>query len=115
MDENIAQIIATVYQKFNAQDIDGVLALLQPDVEWANGMEGGSVVGTAAVRDYWTRQWQMVTPTVQPQTISDQDGKYTVEAYQIVRSLAGDAISEGTVIHIFVIEGGKIASMEIVR
>ena len=45
-----------MYDRFNARDIDGVLAALADNVAWANGMDGGHVHGREAVRDYWTRQ-----------------------------------------------------------
>ena len=48
-----------VYERFNARDIDGVLACLHPDVQWANGQDGGYVRGHDGVRRYWTRQWTM--------------------------------------------------------
>jgi SnoaL-like domain len=44
-----------VYAAFNARDIETVLAALHPDVDWANGMDGGGVLGRADVRAYWTR------------------------------------------------------------
>lgn len=50
-------VITQAYHAFNAHDIDAVLAVLDPDVEWANGLEGGYVHGHAAVRAYRTRQW----------------------------------------------------------
>ena len=43
-----------------------VLALMRPDVKWANGMEGGWVHGHDAVRAYWTRQWGLIDPHVEP-------------------------------------------------
>ena len=41
-----------LYEAFNARDIDTCLAAMTPDVDWANGWEGGRVVGRDAVRDY---------------------------------------------------------------
>ncbi len=61
----VADDVATIramYDHFNARDIDGVLAALTDDVVWANGMEGGHVNG----REYWTRQWAMVSPLSSP-------------------------------------------------
>lgn len=40
---------------------------MHPDVASANGMEGGHVYGHEAVRDYWTRQWKLIDPQVEPQ------------------------------------------------
>ena len=39
---------------------------MHPDVIWPNGMEGGTVVGHAAARAYWTRQWGLIDPRVEP-------------------------------------------------
>ena len=55
-----------LYDRFNARDIDLVLAALDPKVVWANGMEGGHVNGRDGVREYWTRQWALVDPHVDP-------------------------------------------------
>ena len=55
------ELLKRIYDRFNARDIDGVLAVLADDVAWANGMDGGHVHGREAVREYWTRQWTMVS------------------------------------------------------
>ncbi len=64
------EFLTHVYQRFNARDIEAVLAALHPDVTWANGMEGGHVHGREAVRRYWTRQWATVDPHVEPTAFS---------------------------------------------
>jgi len=46
------------YEAFNDRDIDGALALMHPDVDWPNGMEGGRERGRLAVRAYWMRQFR---------------------------------------------------------
>jgi hypothetical protein len=50
------ELLKRIYDRFNARDIVGVLAVLADDVAWANGMDGGHVHGREAVREYWTRQ-----------------------------------------------------------
>ena len=60
------ELLKRIYDGFNARDIDGVLTVLTDDVAWANGMDGGYVHGREAVREYWTRQWSMVSPHVEP-------------------------------------------------
>ena len=65
MDDDV-KVLERIYVRFNARDIDGVLAVLADDVAWANGMDGGHVHGREAVREYWTRQWAMVSPHVEP-------------------------------------------------
>ena len=53
------ELLAATYKAFNAREIDTVLAMLHPEVDWPNGMEGGRVHGRENVREYWTRQWAM--------------------------------------------------------
>jgi ketosteroid isomerase-like protein len=50
------ELLKHVYDRFNARDLETVLAAMHEDVMWANGMEGGHVRGRDGVRSYWTRQ-----------------------------------------------------------
>jgi ketosteroid isomerase-like protein len=105
---------AALYACFNARDIDCVLARLTPDVQWPNGWEGGYVRGHAAVRDYWTRQWAQIDPTVTPQAISTlPDGRIDVEVHQVVRNAAGSLLDERIVHHVYRLRGEQIEHMEI--
>ena len=54
------QLIAAIYNAFNARDIDSVLNHLVPEVDWPNGMTGGREHGRAAVRTYWEKQWREI-------------------------------------------------------
>ena len=58
------EFLKHVYQSFNARDMDSALAAMHEDVIWANGMEGGYVYGRDGVRTYWTRQWAIIDPHV---------------------------------------------------
>ena len=60
------EFLKRLYDRFNARDMEAVLAKLDENVVWANGMEGGHVHGRDGVRSYWTRQWAMVDPHVEP-------------------------------------------------
>ena len=84
------ELLKRIYDRFNARDIDGVLTVLTDDVAWANGMDGGYVHGREAVRDYWTRQWSMVSPHVEPVGFHrTADGAIIAEVRQSVRDLEG--------------------------
>jgi ketosteroid isomerase-like protein len=108
------ELIRRAYQAFNARDIDGALATMQPDVEWPNGMEGGTVHGHAGVRQYWTRQWAMINPHVEPMTFDvDEAGKVLVGVHQVVRDLSGNVLLDRMVEHLYLLEGELIRSMEI--
>ena len=108
------RILEKAYAAFNARDIDVVLAALHADVDWPNGMEGGSVHGHDGVRDYWTRQWGVIDPHVEPLRFeADEDGRTVVHVRQVVRDLDGNVVADGMVQHVYLIEDGLVRSMEI--
>jgi ketosteroid isomerase-like protein len=115
------KLIEGLYDRFNARDIDGVLAALTDDVSWANGMDGGHVHGPEAVRDYWTRQWSMVDPHVDPVAFRrTADGAIIAEVVQTIRDLAGNPIDgqahglrDKMVGHVFHIRDGKVMRFDI--
>lgn len=108
------ELIKRVYDRFNARDMDTVLAAMHEDVTWANGMEGGHVHGRDGVRSYWTRQWAMVDPHVEPVDISTSPGgEIVVEVHQIVRDLAGNVLVDQMVGHIFRIENRLVKRFDI--
>jgi ketosteroid isomerase-like protein/uncharacterized protein YciI len=111
---NDQALLARVYRAFNARDVAAALATMHPDVEWANGLEGGIVRGRDAVRDYWARQWRLIDPHVEPRRISADDrGRVVVEAHQVIRDLAGRVVKDQNVVHVYELEGGRIRRMEI--
>jgi hypothetical protein len=106
--------IAELYEAFNARDIDRVTAQFAPDVDWPNAWQGGRVVGRAAVRDYWLRQWDVLDPDVRPRLIRQlPDGRIEVLVDQVIRDRDGDLLSEAVVLHTYTIDGGLIARMDV--
>jgi hypothetical protein len=113
-EDSAESLLQRAYDAFNARDIDGALALMQPDVDWPNGMEGGRELGHDAVRAYWTRQWQLIDPHVEPESISDDDqGRVVVEVHQVVRDLDGALLADQRVQHVYTLRDGLIARMDI--
>jgi len=114
MRAELEAFLQRAYQAFNARDIDTAVALMCPDVEWANGMEGGHVHGREEVRDYWTRQWKIIDPHVSLQRIDVvQEGRVSVEVRLVVRDLSGGVLSEKNVRHVYRMKDGLIARMDI--
>ena len=108
------ELLAGAYRDFNERRIDAVLARMHPAVEWANGMEGGHVHGREAVRDYWTRQWNILDPHVDPLRIErDEAGRMIVEVHQVVRDLKGNVLLDTIVHHAYRVSGGLIERMDI--
>lgn len=105
-------ILEQTYAAFNARDIDAALARLTEDVHWPKASEGGSIVGKEEIRSYWTRQWSEFDPHVEPIAIGEEsNGMLSVRVHQLVRSLAGDVLSDSEVIHVFAMRDGLIAAM----
>lgn len=114
LDESRIAILRKAYQSFNVRDMDAALATMQPDVEWPNGMEGGTVHGHAGVREYWTRQWGILDPHVNPISFDlDASGRVVVGVHQVVRDLSGKVLLDRMVEHVYSVERGLIRSMEI--
>ena len=118
---NEIEILKQLYERFNARDIDGVLGALSDDVVWANGMDGGHVHGREGVCEYWTRQWAIVSPYVEPVSFETAaDGSIVVAVIQSVRDLQGNplhdqthGLRDKTVGHVFHFQEGKVTRFDI--
>ena len=107
-------VIHQLYNDFNARDMEGVFALLTDDVTWANGMEGTHVHGKDAIRDYWTHQWSVIDPHVEPLKIAKAaDGSLVVDVHQVVKNLEGQTLIDETVKHAFRLDGGRVQRFDI--
>jgi hypothetical protein len=114
VDEPTRKLIHEAYRAFNAREMDAALATMQSNVEWPNGMEGGTVFGHKGVREYWTRQWGMIDPLVDPVKLSaDGHGRIVVGVHQVVRDLSGKTLMDRTLEHVYSFEEGLIRGMEI--
>jgi ketosteroid isomerase-like protein len=110
--EQDRELLLSAYANFNARAIDQVLAMMHTDVDWPNSMEGGRVRGHEAVRNYWTRQWTMLDPHVEPVDFrSDKPGEIAVSVHQVVQTLDGKLLVDEMVVHTYRIEDGLIRSM----
>src|SRR6266487_2911471 len=112
--DHVKKILRQTYQHFNNRDIESTLAVMHSDVDWPNGMEGGIEHGHEAVRKYWTRQWTMINPNVEPiQFKKEADGRINVMVHQVVRDMDGKLLADQLIHHIYTIENGLIKTMEI--
>ena len=111
---NVKTIIEQAYSAFNKRDIDGALALMTEDVSWPKASEGGRVVGREEIRAYWTRQWGEFNGNVEPLAITEENGgRIRVRVHQMVRNLEGNVLSDSEVLHIFTMNNGLIAAMDL--
>lgn len=103
-----------IYAAFNRREIETLLTLMQSDVQWANGMEGGFVYGRDAVRQYWINQFTLIRSQVEPLKVEQlDDGRQLLRVHQVVYDLQGNLLGEQTVQHIYTIENGLVRRFEI--
>lgn len=113
MSEHVERL-KRLYDQFNARDMENLLAAMHEDVAWANGMEGGHIHGRDGVRAYWTRQWQMIDPHVEPVDFSSgPNGEIIVEVHAVVRDLDGNILDDKMVGHLFRVDNGLITRFDI--
>jgi hypothetical protein len=106
-------LLTAAYEAFNARDIESVLRLMSPEVDWPNGLDGGHVHGQDAVRDYWLRQFAMFDPHVEPIEITRRGDRVVVDVHQVVRDLTGKVLVDHRIEHIYAIRNGVIERMDV--
>lgn len=108
------QILRRAYAAFNARDVEAVLSLMHPEVDWPNMMEETRAHGHAAVRDYWTRQFEVIDSHVDPVRFDeDVEGRVNVEVHQVVRDMDGTITSDVLVDHLYEFRDGLVARMDV--
>jgi len=111
--DNINHFFQELYTHFNERKIDQVIARMTDDVKWANGMEGGYVYGQNGVREYWTRQFAMVSSNVTPLAIEAENGVVRIKVHQVVHDLNGKLLADEIVYHFFHLQDDKVARFDI--
>jgi hypothetical protein len=108
------ELLRRAYEAFNARDVDAAVALMHPEVDWPNAIDGGRVVGRDGVRAYWAGQFAEIDPRVEVRRIERRDdGRYAVVGHQVVRDLGGAVLSEGDVVHVYELDDGVVVRMDI--
>lgn len=108
------QFLQNLYDAFNRREIETIIAVMHPDVKWANGLEGGFVYGRDAVREYWTNQFKTIQPKLEILKFeTDEKKRSVVTVHQIVKDLQGSVLADATIHQIFTIENDLISLYEI--
>ena len=107
-------LIKKAYAAFNERDIDKALSTMQPNVQWSKAWEGGYISGHNEIKEYWTRQWKEINPTVDPIGFTErQNGSLAIDVHQKVKDLQGNLLFDGKVKHVYTFEHGLIKTMDI--
>jgi ketosteroid isomerase-like protein len=109
------ELLRSVYAAFNARDVEAVLKLMHPEVDWPNAWEGGRVAGPDAVREYWNRQFAAISSRVEPEGFTEEpDGATIVDVHQMVHDAeSGELISDSHVRHRYWFEDGLVVRMDV--
>ncbi|MEM1044948.1 MAG: nuclear transport factor 2 family protein [Pseudomonadota bacterium] len=115
------EALKRMYTEFNDRNIDGVLAALSDDVVWANGMDGGYEHGGEAVRAYWKRQWEIVSPRIEPVSFEPApNATIVVKVKQSVFDLEGNplqdqahGLKDSIIEHVFTFRNGRVTRFDI--
>ena len=86
---------------------------MSADVKWANGMEGGHVYGHKGVREYWTRQFTMVSANVTPIQIDNEGDRFKIKVHQVVHDIDGKLLADEMLYHLFLLQDNKVAEFDI--
>jgi ketosteroid isomerase-like protein len=110
-------VLRSVYLAFNARDVEAAVELMDPEVDWPNAWEGGWVIGRAAVRDYWNRQFAAISSTAEPEAFTEEpDGRITVDVHQVVHDArTRELISDSRIRHRYRLDDGLIVRMDVLE
>ncbi|MEC9347902.1 MAG: nuclear transport factor 2 family protein [Pseudomonadota bacterium] len=107
-------MLIRLYENFRNRDVDAMLAMMSPDVEWARDTGDGYLSGHDALRQHWHREWQDFATYLDPQSFSvTRNERTAVQVIRTVRDLQGRRLSETTLGHIFTIRDGLIVRLDI--
>jgi SnoaL-like domain len=115
---NYEETLRRTYRGFNDREIEAVLDLMHPEVDWPNAWEGGRLVGRDAVRDYWTRQFAEISSNVEPESFTTEpDGAVTVDVHQVVHDASsGDLLTDSRVRHRYWFDdAGLVTRMDVLE
>lgn len=109
------EVLRAAYAAFNSRDVDAAIELMHPEVDWPNAWEGGRVIGRQAVAAYWTRQFEAIQSTVEPERFDPEpDGSLVVTVHQVVRdAMTDELLSDSQVLHRYRLKRGLVVHMDV--
>ncbi|HYE45885.1 MAG TPA: nuclear transport factor 2 family protein [Caulobacter sp.] len=91
-------LLTRFFQALDRQDIEGALAVMHPDADIVDQLEGERRVGHAALRDYWTGAFRMIRSENVPKAFQAlEGGALRVTVHHHVTSPDGALWHEGPV------------------
>jgi len=106
--------IARLHQALDRDDIDAAVALLHPDVDWFDMLEGAPLKGREAVRGFWVRRRTTVKVDVSLVAFEDlPDDRIAIKVLIAARKPGSQGLwAEEMVTYLLRFEGDLIRHME---
>ena len=113
-DDAAKELFARLYAAFNRRDIEATLEVMHADVDWPNTMENVRLQGKQAIREYWTRQWEVVDPNVDPVAVEPTAAnKVRVKVHQVVKDRTGALLADLMIGHVYTLRDGLVTRMDV--
>jgi len=104
-----------VYAAFNTRDLGALAPMLHPDVEWPNGLEGGTVRGRQAVLDYFARQFETMNPDARLIGVRfEPPARLVADLQYAVKDLRGQVWSDTRATLAYDFRDGLLAGMVVI-
>jgi ketosteroid isomerase-like protein len=110
----VAERIRAAYAAYNRGEVDAVLELLDPDVEWRpppNSVEPQPLHGREAVRRYLALD-VYESQTAEPLEVIEEGNRVLVVARARARARASGIELDQTSFHLLVVEGDRVVRFE---
>ncbi|MDP1737854.1 MAG: nuclear transport factor 2 family protein [Caulobacter sp.] len=106
--------ITELWTAVNRQDFEAAIALLHPDVDWQDIVNGGRLHGIAAVRAYWTRISELLTSDSSPITyrLIGED-RIAARMLHSLTGKQGKVWGEEALTQVFTLRDGLIVRMDL--
>ena len=106
-------VVDALWPALTARDLDAVIALLHPDIDWQDNLNGGRRVGRDAVRAYLSEVMATVAIVSTPISIMPSGpDRYLARVNHVVRNRDGQLWGQEVVSHVLVLREGLIVRVD---
>ena len=112
VEERRVAVLRRAYERFDARDVDALLAMMAADVEWPDVAGGAVLHGHDEVRAYWEGQFAVADPRVVPVEVVAVGDDVVAVVEQRVSDLAGVPLGPMSVVfHRYTFDGDLVRRM----
>ncbi|WP_426030633.1 nuclear transport factor 2 family protein [Caulobacter sp. DWP3-1-3b2] len=107
-------LIVRLHDALDRRDLDGLMRLFHPDVRFLDYLDGGELVGLAAVRAFYQRLFETMAPAVDLLTVTDlPDGRLSTELQVSIHDHSGHLWSDTRVTATYTVLEDLIQAVEL--